>query len=311
MSMEQKTYGGYLPGLKAGGVTASLQSIGASGAIKPKAKQNLAYHLRKLGYISEKDYLVSIGDNRPLLVIEVPEYFTSPTPELPLLMSDYKVGGYNHRQAQQMLSECRGWDGEQNCPCCCSLGEDEEIHVDIIHRIENRRVFERFKVYEALVAEALSEGSFDCTPCAHDWLEKLAVKNGLSEAANTTYLLHGTTRKNLENICEVGLTTSCSWYGAQVYGKGLYFTPQSCKAFQYAGEDGYILICRVVLGRVQILEATSPERVFPDEGFESAMAAKSHTEKLPGVSQVHDEYIVYNEAAVYPEFVLEVRKGDS
>ena len=92
------------------------------------------------------------------------------------------------------------------------------------------------------------------------------------------------------------------------YGSGLYFTTQSCKAFQYTGGHGYILICRVVLGRVQVLETSCAARISPDQGFESAMADKDRTKKRPGVLQVHDEYIVYNEAAVYPEFVLEVCK---
>ena len=308
MSIEARAYGGQIHGLAAGGVTASLQSIGANGYIKPQAKENLAEHLRRLGLISEREYLISVGDGRPLVVVDIPSYFSSPTPDLPMLVNDYRQGGYNQRMAETMLAESMEWDELIDSRCQCCLGEDAKLVVERILRLENKQVFERFKAYEAVTAQTIEshEISDSEPPCVHHWLQRLADKNGLSRLANTVYLLHGTKSENLSSICQDGLKTSFSLDADHLsYGKGLYFTTKSCKAFQY-GEDGYIIISRVVLGRIQTLQCCCPNRFFPDAGFDSATAKKGYTWVRDGQPQVHVEYIVYNEAAVYPEFVLEV-----
>jgi len=306
MSIEARAYGGQIYGLTAGGVTASLQSIGAAGYIKPQAKENIAEHMRRLGLISEREYLISVGDGVPLVVVDIPPYFSSPTPDLPMLVNDYRQGGYNQRMAETMLAESMGWDELIDSRCQCCLGEDAKLVVEKIMRLENKQVFERFKAYEALTAQTIEPHETSEPPCVHDWLQRLADKNGLSRLANTVYLLHGTRSENLSSICEDGLKTSFSLNaGHLMYGKGLYFTTKSCKAFQY-GADGYIIISRVVLGRIQTLQCSCPDRFFPDAGFDSATAKKGVTLTGNGPAQVHDEYIVYNEAAVYPEFVLEV-----
>ena len=311
MSLEARACGGGVKSLRSGGVTASLQSIGARGCIKAEARKNLAIAMRKLGLISERDYLISISDKRPMIVIEIPSYFSSPTPTVPLLMNDYRQGGYNQRQAERMLAESRGIDSRTNSPCkCCwdSNSLEDCISVQQIQRIENTSVFERFKAYEAGIAEKLNSNQDDnpTVPHVHTWLDRLARKNGLSRVANTVYLLHGTTLDKVDAICRDGLQTRFSLHNRGIYGKGLYFTTQSCKAFQYSKSRGCILVCRVVLGRIEILQTCCDKKIFPNEGFDSAMAKKACTSKSPGQLQVHDEFIVYNPAAAYPEFVLHV-----
>ena len=306
MSIEARACGGGVYGLKDGGVTASLQSIGANGFIKPEARDNIAAHMRRCGLISERDYLISLEGRQPLVVVDVPAYFSSPTPDLPMLVNDYRNGGYNHRKAESMLSETRGWNQLLGCRCDCSMNADQELTVHQIQRIENKQVFERFKAYETLVAQRHESGGISTRPSAHDWLDRLADRNQLSKVANTVYLLHGTNTKNLESICQDGLQTRFSLQRHGIYGRGLYFTDSSCKAFQYAGSDGCIIICRVVLGEIEVLQSTCYGRVVPSNGFESSHAKKGHTEKSPGELQVHDEYMVYHPSAVYPEFVLQV-----
>ena len=306
MSIEARDHGGGVPGLKDGGVTASLQSIGASGYVKPEAKANLAAHMRHCGLISERDYLIALGDQRPLIVVDVPRYFSSPTPNLPMLMSDYRAGGYNERKAETMLMESRHFDELRNCPCECSFGRHEDLSVVQIQRIENKHVFERFKAHETTTAERLQTDGISARPRVHEWLDRLANKNRLSRAANTVYLLHGTRADKVDSICRDGLQTRFSLERRGLYGRGLYFTTSSCKAFQYTAGDGCIIICRVVLGEIELLDDICINRLFLTDGFDSTHAKKGHTCKAPGELQVHDEYIVYHPAAVYPEFVLRV-----
>jgi hypothetical protein len=306
MSLEARACGGGVYGLQQGGVTASLQSIGANGYIKPQARDNLAAHMRSRGLISERDYLISIGDQKPLVVVEIPSYFSSPTPDLPMLVNDYRKGGYNHRKAETMLADTRGVNELVGCRCDCSMRSDEEFVVHQIQRIENKQAFERFKAYETSIAQQHQSHEVNTRPFTHDWLDRLADRNQLSKVANTVYLLHGTSLANLESICRDGLQTRFSLERHGIYGRGLYFTNSSCKAFQYAKPDGCIIICRVVLGEIEVLPGSSYGRVVPSNGFESTHAKKGYTEKAPGELQVHDEYIVYHPAAVYPEFVLRV-----
>lgn len=262
--------------------------------------------MRRRGLISERDYLIAIGERPPLVVVDIPYYFSSPTPDLPMLMNDYRKGGYNQRKAGDMLADTRGFNELKGCPCDCSMHPNEEFVVHQMQRIENKQVFERFKTYETKIAQQHQSDAVSTGPSTHYWLDRLAQKNQLSKTANTVYLLHGTSLANLESICRDGLQTRFSLKTHGIYGRGLYFTDSSCKAFQYAKPDGCIIICRVVLGEIEVLRSSCYGRVVPNNGFESTRAKKGYTEKSPGQLQVHNEYIVYNPAAVYPEFVLRV-----
>jgi hypothetical protein len=45
--------------------------------------------------------------------------------------------------------------------------------------------------------------------------------------------------------------------------------------------------------------------VFKNQGYHSAWAKAGHTRRSgPGNVQLHDEYIVYEDCAAYPEFVV-------
>ena len=91
---------------------------------------------------------------------------------------------------------------------------------------------------------------------------------------------------------------------ALTYGKGLYFTDKACKAKQYTRGDGVLLLCRVVLGRQEELAGECPQKLFPAYGHDSAMAKANRTAAPTGYPQLHNEYIVYDECACYPEFVI-------
>eukprot|EP00977_Amphora_coffeiformis_P018538 scaffold6566_cov125-Amphora_coffeaeformis.AAC.4 len=114
-------------------------------------------------------------------------------------------------------------------------------------------------------------------------------------------------RGNLEGIIEEGLKTRFSLRRPLSYGKGLYFTDSVCKASQYGN---IILVCRVVLGKVEVLRSGCSHKLFASDGYHSALGKKRvsqlHTSLL---SQLHNEYIIYDERACYPEFVIWYRKN--
>ena len=154
MSIEARACGGEIYGLNDGGVTASLQSIAACGYVKPQARENLAKHMRRCGLMSERDYLISVGDEEaPLVVVDIPSYFSSPSPDVPMLVNAYRQGGYNHRKVDTMLAESRGWNELEDLPCDCSLDTDAHFVVHQMQRIENKEIFGRFKAYETFIAD--------------------------------------------------------------------------------------------------------------------------------------------------------------
>lgn len=166
--------------------------------------------------------------------------------------------------------------------------------------------FERYKRHEKLVEESLRDQrvSSSVLPGLPAWLQKLSKKNGLSEKAKSVYLLHGTSMANLTLIVQEGLKTKFSLKKNPSYGMGLYFTDNACKANQYS-PDNIILVCRVVLGRTERLRQPCPRKLFPALDCDSAVAEKDYTRAPHGRCQLHNEFIIFNDAACYPEFVIQ------
>jgi hypothetical protein len=321
MSAETRACGGRgsLRAMELGGISASLQSVGATGTIKQQAADNLenfqeraAEHVRQRITQAQQHHnpvvyyplrALGCGDN----VANTPEYFTLPANSANLVqLVNYRVGGYNAFKAEQMLNE-------SILPLCESPANGcingQRFTVVNMQRLESGNLWSRFKTFEMNVAASRSPLTPNTTPQTHPWLKRLAAKNKLSPSANTQYILHGTGMGNLQSITEEGLSVEHAKEG--YYGKGVYFTDKSCKVSQYGdgtvqGGRGCILLCRVVLGKVAVVDSMCAARRAPPDGFHSIMAAKGHTTKRNGVKQLHNEFVVFKDEAIYPEFVLTV-----
>ncbi|KAJ1636364.1 hypothetical protein T492DRAFT_1129544 [Pavlovales sp. CCMP2436] len=233
--------------------------------------------------------------------------------DLGLLVKDaYVDGGYMCQQASQMLKVT----SNNNCAC----GISNEFDKVRIYRIENHSMWERFRFHEKQIEAELAGPAIppnDELFKSHDWLRRLEERNGLSVLASTRYLLHGTSISNLPDIVRYGLRTKFTGTksGGALYGTGLYFTNSACKAWQYTdcGVVGgkkqgraIILVCRVALGKTELLAAApTVTSNFPKVGHHSKMAKHTYTTR-PGALQIHNEFIIFDETMVYPEFVLEI-----
>lgn len=328
MRVEARRFGGNVPAMSEGGVTASFQSIGATGYYKPQAISSVLKSLQHEGFLEDPetvpkltcmmqnkglidpdDYLLPGAFGGPCVVARLPEYFVSnPNAAVsPRIVSDYKNGGYNMRKVEEMLNDSVRRDAVTGERCHCILSQSSKFKVRKLERIENKSIFDRYKRHEAYVAERLRAVS---PPKKIDhshsllspWLQRLAMKNDLCKMSGAVYLMHGTKKSNIASICQNGLTASKTLLSDGTYGRGIYFSNNSCKALQYSQNDGCILLCRVVLGRVELLQEQT-DRFFPSKGYESAIAKECVT-KLNGKVQVHNEFIVYEDAACYPEFVI-------
>ena len=299
---KRRGYKGCKP-LKFGGITASLQQIGALGRIKPRARRSLRRGLLRTGVrrIRAEHFI----DITTVSVDPVPYYFKNKNPGYrPELVADYNNGGVNWMAAERMLAD-------YFCTNCTKYPIDR-IVVQNFERIENLHVYNAYKRYEA---EVVRRNRVTYTRCTnplldapnHEWLKRLAERNGLSRQANTVYLLHGTSRENVSSILKYGLKTSYALAKDGMYGKGIYFADESCKANQYTGGGDHkcILICRVVLGHSELFRdaENASNRLFPAANYDSTIAGKSYTVRN-GSKQAHNEYIVYQDCACYPEFVV-------
>ena len=150
------------------------------------------------------------------------------------------------------------------------------------------------------------------------------------------YFWHGTQAENVESILRKGFDVECASGRGGRYGDGIYFSDASCKSHQYAqcgqvcgGKVYCMLYCRVALGDTMRFNATkqAAERnylvgmkrpvpgdpVFEQNVMASGGRAKArsswHSLAVLGGSdsQVHREYVVFDGAHIYPEYVVYYR----
>ena len=160
-----------------------------------------------------------------------------------------------------------------------------------MRRLENVQIFERFSQRERqIAADMLMDGQNSdprCLPSTHSWLQRLGEKNGLSEAANTRYLLHGTQLSALPSILQHGVCTKFT-QEKPLYGRGAYFTDSACKASQYGNrinENSVILVCRVILGKCELLHEPSRQN-FARANFHSAHAKGGECVRLSAIRAI-------------------------
>ena len=128
----------------------------------------------------------------------------------------------------------------------------------------------------------------------------------LDASLNEIYLFHGTDPATARLISRWGFDERVADMGG-LYGAGTYFAENSCKSMQYTKQPNSsgeftIIYSRVLLGhafhtsaRTQTQWRRAPDRQ-PGLPHDSVVAS--------GGSQVHREFIVYDRAQTYPEFII-------
>ena len=130
--------------------------------------------------------------------------------------------------------------------------------------------------------------------------------------ANELLLLHGTTQANANHILQQGFDDRLSGTIGMLYGTGVYFTSNSCKAMQYCNNDaqgGCIFIARVVLGhpymaRGPMRSHKRPPRSSHGSPHDSVIARPGIANGL-GIPQTHWEFVVPDDQ-IYPELCAHI-----
>ena len=194
------------------------------------------------------------------------------------------------------------------------------IRVVQVDRVENQPLWERFAASRANQTEQ----------CGKNWVEESRPIN-CDVGNDEQFLFHGTSPKAVEKIIVDGFKMGAK--DTSRYGRGIYFTDESCKAHQYSDrrfilqEDGSklycMLYCRVATRKALTFSVTEDLRkrgflggmikptpcdpIFrsrlPD-WFSSRLAFDSLVVLPDKEHQIHREIIVYDSDQVYPEFVV-------
>ncbi|CAE8634427.1 unnamed protein product [Polarella glacialis] len=146
----------------------------------------------------------------------------------------------------------------------------------------------------------------------------------IDSSCNEYWLWHGTRHHNVEAILKEGLDEHLSLLDG-LYGAGIYFSDEACKALQYSDANGprYLLLCRVLLGRPyytrNILKTLRSPKNLPERGdllqrpeaagHDSVIVNAGPIQGHPNPNgQVHREFVIFDGACAYPEFVVSVDK---
>ena len=145
---------------------------------------------------------------------------------------------------------------------------------------------------------------------------KPGTTSTLRADVNEVYLWHGYDMQHEDAIVGSNLNERLASDGG-LYGAGLYFAENSCKSNQYCqnhsdrgGQDSSktygILLCRVVLGDIHQLSVqyTGREAPLNPAAQQSRPGTRYDSIVACGGGQIHREFIVFNNAQVYPEFIV-------
>jgi hypothetical protein len=130
----------------------------------------------------------------------------------------------------------------------------------------------------------------------------------VDHSINEFYLLHGTNPGAATAIAKTDFRVDLAGGNAgTLYGLGIYFCESSCKADEFTFEDSRgwrpILLCRVLMANINYVEEPFPN---PAQVQKSVTHGEWHSvlgdrEKCRGTFR---EYIVYDNAQVYPEWII-------
>merc|ERR1712190_388948 len=101
--------------------------------------------------------------------------------------------------------------------------------------------------------------------------------------------------------------------GEGLYGKGTYFSTQSCKSHQYAAKSTphTMIIAHVVLGNGHVALQADRKMVRPPEvvgstsRHDSVIVKRGRMPGHPRGEQTHSEFVIFDSAQAYPEYIVE------
>lgn len=198
-------------------------------------------------------------------------------------------------------------------PCACM----QRAKVTGVRRVANTHLWSKYKMERGQIAERIRHRS-ECpwvtefaSGCGE--LNKLFKHIKLEKYANEVLLLHGSPEESIPYIVEHGFDERLSRRG--LYGSGVYFTFESCKAAQYIGQGmkGTLILSRVILGRPFLAEGPLSRTPMLEEyktPYDSTIVRPgiSKGKGKGGKRQTHWEFVVQRGSLqAYPELLIDFK----
>jgi len=132
---------------------------------------------------------------------------------------------------------------------------------------------------------------------------------------NERFYFHGTNAGTASKIAQFGFDER---FSDGMYGFGLYFTPDACKALQYSHEDESgictLLLSRVLVGNPYYTQRTCRDIRHPPEKcedtgllFDSVIARPGPMPGAPRNVQHHTEVVIFDGAQTCPVYIVRIR----
>eukprot|EP00928_Gymnodinium_smaydae_P026631 TRINITY_DN20846_c1_g2_i2.p1 TRINITY_DN20846_c1_g2~~TRINITY_DN20846_c1_g2_i2.p1 ORF type:complete len:261 (-),score=6.14 TRINITY_DN20846_c1_g2_i2:224-1006(-) len=187
------------------------------------------------------------------------------------------------------------------CPSMC------EARVKRVWQVQNAHLWQRFCAKKMCIGDCMQRQG-----TTSPRLPSINPSLLLDPSVNEVFAFHGTTRDVAKTIAREGFDERVSKNG--LYGQGLYFTPQSCKAMRYALQDDsrsrWIILSRVVLGVPHTATVTNrnlrrPPEFLGSSPADSIVASPGDLPGAPSDHQFHTEFVLFDGTQAFPEYLIE------
>lgn len=188
---------------------------------------------------------------------------------------------------------------------CVSFQSSRVVRVSMLR---NTSLWKHFAAKRWLIREELGHEEIWPVPLEPTPSAALDLAH-VDKSVNEMFLLHGTSRANALAIMKEGFNHRiCT---GSSYGKGVYFSPQMCKAGHHAevGEDGLqcVIVARAVLGNIHYTDCNHGPSLRRPPARSDGNANHSVVAN-PGArygAQVHQEIVLFDGCQCYPEYLVE------
>ncbi|CAE7237764.1 Tiparp [Symbiodinium natans] len=187
----------------------------------------------------------------------------------------------------------------------------QELGTKLIRKsLPTRRVLKCLRVEDSILWEAyarrraevrrLRPPLMDLKPATYEELPYSALST-LDKTVNEVWLFHGTSEEAARAICTSHFRLPERAAHGSNFGKGVYFADRAIKSHEYTlkTKSGcrVIMLCRVVLGNILQLRGI-------DAKAHETVAGTEYTSVLGCADGTNREFIVFDVAQVYPEYVM-------
>jgi len=182
--------------------------------------------------------------------------------------------------------------------------------VSSVLRVENHEAFRRYCNYTVALRDRrgtcprIDHGSSITAGTIGKYEQNLPA---LQQEIQETYLFHGTNPVAADSIARTDFDMSRAGSAVgTMFGPGVYLAENASKSDEYAHEGEGIfmgqramLLCRVCLGNVLCVEEPGDYSGYVESGnYDSVLGDRTR------VSGTYREFIVFDSAAVYAEFII-------